>query len=108
MLVEQIDNIGLEPFQRSVRDFSDVVRPAIQPREPFNVETEFRGDYHLASERSESFADEFFILERAVRLSRVEEGDPFFEGRADQGDAVLFVYGWAVAKAQSHAAEADG
>jgi hypothetical protein len=35
----------------------------------------FGGDHHLPGERSESFADECFVGERAVDLRRVEEGD---------------------------------
>ena len=76
--------------------------PAIEP------EAELGGDHHLAAERSERFAHELFVRERAVDFGGVEERDAAFDGRADQRDHLLLVRGRAVAEAHAHAAEAEG
>src|SRR5215831_4292234 len=45
------------------------------------------------------------LNEWAVHFSSIEECDTAFDGRANQRNALLLVYGWAVAVAQPHAAE---
>ena len=72
------------------------------------LEAEFRGDHDAVANRPERFAYELFVRERAIDLGGIEERDATIDGCAQQRDAVLFVDRRAVAKAQTHAAEADG
>src|SRR6266567_8533353 len=84
VLIEQIDGIDLESLERAVSDLLDVLRPTVQADLlPLGteLETEFGGDHHSTAERSERFAHEFFVRERAVRFSGVEECDAAFDGR---------------------------
>ena len=39
------------------------------------VETELRGDLHLPAKRSERFANEFLVCERAIDFGGIEERD---------------------------------
>ncbi len=72
------------------------------------IEAEFGGDYDLLAERSEGFADEFFVRERAINFSRVEERDPAIHGCVEKRRHLLFVFGWAVGKAHTHAKDIAG
>ena len=82
--------------------------PACLPVSGSNVEPELGGDHHLLAEGRQRFAHEFFVGERAVDFGGVEERDAEFDGRPDQGDHLLLVFGRTVAEAHSHAAEPDG
>ena len=117
VLIEQIDGIDLEPLERALDGLLDVLRPAVQARRTLHtarieirieVEPEFGGDHHLLAERSEGFAHEFFVGERAVDFGGVEERDAAFDGGAKKSGHLLLVFGRAVGKAHSHAAEPDG
>jgi hypothetical protein len=88
MLIEQVDDIHLEPLERALGGLLDVLRPAVQAR-PLHpggdrsgteVEPEFGGDHHLLAEGSEGFAHQLFVQERAVDLGGVEECDAAFHG----------------------------
>ena len=70
VLIEQVDDIDLEPLERAFDGLFDMLRPAVQAGAPFmprgsklriEVEPEFGGDHHLSAERSEGFAHEFFV-----------------------------------------------
>ena len=81
MLIEQIDNIGPESFQRSVGNLFDVLRPTIESnlltlRTKF--ESELGGNCDSLTHRSQRFAHELFVRERAVGLGGVEECDASF------------------------------
>src|SRR5438132_2179061 len=83
VLIEQVDHICPESFQRSVGNFLDVLWPAIQAdlltfRTKF--ESELSGNYHSLTLRSQRFANELFIGERAVNFSGIEECDTAFDG----------------------------
>jgi hypothetical protein len=81
VLIEQIDNIGPESFQRIVGDLFDVLGPTIESNLltfGTKFETEFSGYHHLPTERGESFAYKFFVRERAVHFGGVEECDASF------------------------------
>ncbi len=74
VLIEQINRLYLEPLERGLGDLLDMLWPTIQPyeaRRPIGIkfEPELGGYHHLPAERSEGFADEFFVGERAVRCS---------------------------------------
>ena len=82
--------------------------PACLPVFWIEFEPELGGDHHLPAEGSEGFTHEFFVGERAVDFSRIEECDAAFDGCPDNRDHLLLVFGRTVAEAHSHAAEADG
>jgi len=89
VLIEQVDDIGLEALQRGLGDFPDVLWPTIQPiqtslRLGINFEPELRGYNHLVAKWSEGFAHEFFVRERAIRFGGVEECDAALDGCPNQ------------------------
>ena len=114
MLIEQVDCLDLEPLERALDGLLDVLRPAIQARRTrpriaaTQVEPELGGDHHLLAEGSEGFAHKLFVHERAVNLGGVEERDAAFHGGTEQRGHLLLVFGRAVRKAHSHAAQAEG
>src|SRR5439155_17504951 len=61
----------------------------------------------MPTERSEGFAHEFFVAERAVDLSSIEECYAAFDRCPDDRDHLLLVPGGTVATAHAHAAESD-
>jgi hypothetical protein len=75
VLVEEIDPIGLEAFERSLGDLLDVRWPTIKTAlaARFEREPELGRDDDLIAERGESFPYELFVGERAIRFSGVEE-----------------------------------
>ena len=89
VLIEQIDDIGLEAFQRGLSDFLDVLRPAVQDAPTcFTLggrsEPELRGDRYLPTKRDEGFSHQFFVRVRAIYLCRIEECDAAFDSRSNQ------------------------
>ena len=87
-------------------------RPArhalVAPGIRIDVEAELGRDHHLVANRPQRLADQLLVGERAVDLSRVEEGDPALLGGAEQGDGVRLREALAIGGVQTHAAEADG
>ncbi len=112
MLIEQVDDIGLEPLERNLCDFLDVGGPAVQAVHALPVrpdpESELRRDHHLPAEGSEGFAHEFLVLERTIDFRGVEEGDAAFNRRANHRDHRLLFPCRAVARAHAHAAQPEG
>jgi len=84
VLIEQIDVVGPEPFERGLSYLLNVRRPAIEPRKGVNVESEFGGNHHLLAEGSNSFANQLFVRERTVNFGGVEEYDPAVDSRPNQ------------------------
>ena len=68
---------------------------------------EFSGDHHLPAEGGERFAHQFFVGERAVHFSSVEEGYAPFDGRPKKSDHLLLVWERSVGKAHSHTPETE-
>src|ERR1019366_7995423 len=75
MLIEQVDDVNLEPLKRALCGLLDVLWPTVQARRTLHpagieigteVEPELAGDHHSITEGTESFAHEFFVQERAV------------------------------------------
>ena len=98
VLVEQIDDIHFEPFERGLGDLLDVLGSAVQSLPAgtsirIEVEAELGGDHHLPAEGGEGFADKFFVRERTVDLSGIEECDAAFDGGTEQRDHLLLVCG---------------
>ena len=89
MLIEEVDEIGLESFERGLGDFADVLGSAIDSSQSplgfgIDFESELGGDHDLITKGSEGLADQFFVRERAVSFGRIEECDTAFEGSADE------------------------
>src|ERR1700733_13170937 len=112
VLIEEVDDIGLESFQRGLGDLADVLGPAIDSSQRplgfrIDFESELGCDHDLIPEGSERLADQFFVGERAVSFGGIEECDTTFEGSADERDAERLFDRGTEAGAQSHAAEAE-
>jgi len=59
MLVQKIDTVGAEAFERGVDDCLDVLRAAVETTSAsFDVEAELRRDPHAVANRHERFADQ--------------------------------------------------
>src|SRR5215470_687180 len=85
VLIEQINDFDLESLERGLGDLLDVLWPTIQPHPTrlsvgLKFESELGGDHHLLTEGGEGFAHEFFVRERAVNFSCIEECDAAFDG----------------------------
>src|SRR5580693_4735414 len=109
VLIEQIDDIDVEPLQGSLGNLLDVRGPTVQPGllacGRIKFEPELRGDHHLLTKGSEGFANKQFVRERAVDFGSIEECDAAFDCCSNQRDPVLLDHGGPEAKAQPHAAQ---
>jgi hypothetical protein len=88
VLVEQVNDIGLESLQRSLSHFFDVLRPAIQIRPArasrgIGCEAKLRGDHNLLAQRRQCLTHEFFVNEGAIHFGGIEERDAAFHGSPD-------------------------
>ena len=112
MLIEQIDDIGLQALERGFGDRLNVLRPAVQApllaRLRIEIEAEFGGDDHMVAKGGQSLADELLVHEWAIDFGGIEEGDAALDGQSDQFDRPLCLRCQAIAKAQAHAAQAKG
>ncbi len=114
MLVEEINNLSLEPLERALYTLLDVRWPAVHADVTRSgtivlvFESELRRDNNSSAERSQGFAHKFFVGERAVGLSSVKERDAAFDGAPNDLDHLLFGSHWAVTTGHPHAAETDG
>src|SRR5260221_11593660 len=84
MLIEQIDGVDPEPFQRALDGLFDVLRSAVQTdwKRIFfgaNLEPELGRDHHLVTHASETLAHERFIHQRTVNFSGDEVSDAAFD-----------------------------
>src|SRR5581483_4054545 len=110
MLIEEIDDVGLEAFKGGVGYFLNVPGSAIEAglfARRVDLEAELGRDRQLIPEGSECLAYQFFIRVGPVDLGRVEECDSLIDGGADHGDPLLLIDGGSIAKAQTHASETD-
>ena len=82
MLVKQVNRLDFEPFERSLDHSFDAFRLAGHTTllAAVAIESELRGNDYLLTERSECFADEFLVGERAIDFGGVEESDALFHG----------------------------
>src|SRR5436190_8544077 len=111
VLIEQINNVRPESFQRSFSNFLDVLWTAVHTDGPTTLRIEFksklRGDHHLLAKRSEAFAHEFLVRERAINFGGIEKCDAAFHSRAKQRDHLVLIFGRAIAETHPHAAQSD-
>ena len=79
VLVEQIDEVGLETLERGVGDFADVVRPAVETAlsalDP-DFESKLGGDDDVLAKRRERLADQVFVRVWPVNFGGIEERHP--------------------------------
>lgn len=83
MQLKQVDDIDPEALARGVADRTDMLGPAVDADDPLaalaglsDLEAELCGGHPPVAEPCERLADELLVLERAVHLGCVEEGDP--------------------------------
>jgi len=81
-------------------DFEQVLRVTI-------LEAKLGGNHHLVAHRRQRFANHLFV-QGPIGLGRVEKGDALRGGIADQLHACAAANPGAIAKAQAHAAQAEG
>jgi hypothetical protein len=112
VLIEQVDNVGPEAFERGIGDLLDVFWATIESTPTLStigvrLEAEFRGDHHLIPKRGQCFAHKFFVAEGTINFSGIEEVDAAFDSGANQRNHFCFFGRRAVAEAHAHAAEAE-
>ena len=71
-------------------------------------EPELGGDDDLVADRLQGLADELLVVEGAVDLGGVEEGDAAVDRGAQERDHLVAWWSWAERLAHAHAAEAEG
>ncbi len=109
VLIEEIDDIDVEPAQGCLGHGADIFRPAVQPIRYLAVpEAELGGDHHLVAKRGQRLPQQQLVVARAIGFGGIEEGDPELMGAPDKGDRLRLVGGGAITKAQAHAAQTDG
>ncbi len=96
MLIKEIDVIGPQTLQASVRHTLDVFGPAIRPaaalaRLEIDVKAELCGDHNLVADRLERLAHQFFVRERSIGFGRIEMGDAKVISRTNQPDHLALV-----------------
>src|SRR5205823_1602934 len=110
VLIIEIDDVGPEPFQRTLDALFDALGPAVLHLLPAGItsDPELGGDHHLCAHRGQGLAHELFVGVRTVDFGGIEERDAAFDGRADERDHRLLVRWETVALAHPHAAEPEG
>lgn len=107
MLIVEIDDVDVEPLEGCFGDALHVGGRAVdRARRPVEFEAEFRGDdeaFTLAGDRA---AQEFFVGEGSVDLSRVEKRHAEFDRAVDGANRFAFICG-AVRIRHPHAAEPE-
>src|SRR6266496_4093415 len=106
-MIIEIDDVGPEPFPRTLYALLDALGPAVMHLLPAGItsDPELRGDHHLSPHRCQRLAYELFVGVRTVDLGSIEECDTAFNSRADERDHRLLVRWDTVALAHPHAAE---
>src|SRR6266496_6620057 len=76
VLIEEIDAIGPQTLQASVRHKLDMLGPAIGPATALpalkiDVEAELCGNHYFLADRLERLAHQLFVCERPISFSRI-------------------------------------
>src|SRR6266550_4666646 len=110
VLIIEIDDVGLESFQRTLDALLDALGAAVLDLLPAGIpsDSELRGEHHLCAHWRQRFAYELFVGVRTVNFGGIEERDAPFDGRANERDHRLLVRWETVALAHPHAAEPEG
>src|SRR3984893_15879800 len=111
VLIQQVDDVDLQPLQRRLSDLADVLGPAVHADLPSRLGVEPPAElcryHHLVAKRRERLADQLFVRERAVDLCGIEESYPAFDRPADDSDSLLLVEDATITKVEPHASEAN-
>jgi hypothetical protein len=92
VLIEQIDDVGIQPFERRVGHRPDSLRPAVQTLGRYSIlEAEFGCDHGLLPKRRKRLTQEFFVGERTVGLGSIEKCHAEVESGSDQRNRLLFL-----------------
>ncbi len=91
MLIEKIDVIRRQAFERSIDRLANVL--AVQPDHlaVFDLPAELRGDDDLVAFSAQRTADQLFVGVRPIDLGRVEEIDAEVQRAIDRGQRFLLV-----------------
>ena len=111
VLVEQVDGVGPQATQRAVDGGADVVRSARHAgllAVLVEGEPELGGDHDLVADRFECLTDQLLVVEGAVDLGGVEEGDAAVHRGTEERDHLVSWRSWAERLAHAHATEAEG
>src|SRR4029453_3256668 len=86
ILIEKIDSIRSDPFERSLGNFFDVCGPATESAlsARFKREAELCRDHHLITQRRQRLANEFLIREWPISFSSVKERDAALDRGSNQ------------------------
>ena len=108
VLIQQLDPIGAQPFERGLSHGADILRPAVQPvRHHATKEAELGRDDDLVAKRRQRLAEQLLIVARAIGLGGIEEGHAALIGPAYQRDGFVPVGRRPEPEAQAHAPQAD-
>src|ERR1700691_1725693 len=110
VLIQEINEIGLEALERSFHHLPDVLGPAVETvwLAVDDLEAKFGRDTDPPPLWSQRLAQQFFVLVRSVNLRSVKEGHAAIDRGAEQGNRLLFVSRRPVSMAQSHTAQPEG
>ena len=111
VLVEQVDGVGAQAAQRAVDGGADVVWPAADAgllAVLVEGEPELGGDDDVVADRLERLADELLVVEGAVDLGGVEQGDAPVDRGPEERDHLVARRSRAERLAHAHAAEPEG
>ena len=109
VLIEQIDDVGLEALQRRLGNFLDVLRPAVQALIwlAVRLKPNLVAITTSFAKRRQSLAHQLLVRERAIDFGSIEECHAPVDRRPDQRNRLLLLRRRAIAKAQSHAAQPE-
>jgi hypothetical protein len=95
VLIIEIDRVNFKPLERALGALLDAGGTAIDNLLSVGIgfNPELGGYRDFPSERSEAFAHELFVRERAVHFGRVEECDAALDSRAKKSDHLLLLPG---------------
>ena len=90
MLIEEIDHVDLEAFERSFGDLPDVLGPAVHLAGA-ELHAELRGDDDLVAKGRERCTDELLVGKRTIDLGGVEKRHAALDRGANERDHLLRV-----------------
>ncbi len=110
VLIEQVDIVRPQAFQRGFRDCTNGCRTAVSADDAavLQLEAKLGGNDQVFSIRSQGFAQQNFVGVRAVSLRRVEEVDPAFNCGMQHLDADALIYRFAGTETQIHRPHTQG
>src|ERR1039457_1148700 len=112
MLVVEIDDVGLQALERAFHGLLDVLRLTVHRLRAatsieVDIESELGSDGHFSAEVLKGLTHKLFVVERAVDLGRIKEGDAAFNGRSKKSDRILLFRKRSIGKGHSHASKPE-